>query len=148
MRAGKATWQCLAATVLLVPSHLAGAQTQAELKYRNARAPLEQRVDDLLWRMTLQEKVRQLDMYSSAREIMSAHTDDTHSALDATFVPEKAQTIWGDLGSGAIVVLGTGEWQGVEGEGFDRTNLDLPGNQEPLLEAIYCRNRQASDAGP
>ncbi|GGG91829.1 glycoside hydrolase family 3 N-terminal domain-containing protein [Silvibacterium dinghuense] len=52
--------------------------------------------------MTLPEKVRQLDMYSSAREIMSMHTDDTHAALDAVFVPEKAQTLWGDLGVGAV----------------------------------------------
>jgi beta-glucosidase len=34
------------------------------------------------------------------------------------------------------VILGLGEWQGVEGEGFDRSNLDLPGNQEQLLEVI------------
>jgi beta-glucosidase len=35
-----------------------------------------------------------------------------------------------------VVILGLGEWQGVEGEGFDRANLDLPGNQEQLLEAV------------
>ncbi|MGH9587292.1 MAG: hypothetical protein ACRD3F_10100 [Acidobacteriaceae bacterium] len=32
--------------------------------YRQTSAPVEKRVDDLLRRMTLQEKVRQLDMYS------------------------------------------------------------------------------------
>ncbi len=53
-------------------------------------------------RMTLEEKVRQLDMYSSAREIMSAHTDDTHAAPDAVFLPGKAEAIWGKLGVGAI----------------------------------------------
>jgi beta-glucosidase len=37
-----------------------------------------------------------------------------------------------------VVILGMGEWQGVEGEGFDRTDLDLPGNQESLLEAIIA----------
>jgi beta-glucosidase len=35
-----------------------------------------------------------------------------------------------------VVILGMGEWQGISGEGFDRTNLNLPGNQEELLEAI------------
>src|ERR1700761_5408748 len=102
MREGTAAGRCLAAAVLLLSPHLSGAQANVESKYRDARIPLEQRVNDLLSRMTLQEKVRQLDMYSSAREIMSAHPDDTHAAQDATFVPEKAQSIWGDLGVGAV----------------------------------------------
>ncbi len=63
---------------------------------------VEERVEDLLDRMTIQEKVRQLDMYSSAREIMSAHSDDTHAAIDAEFLPEKAVRIWGSLGVGAV----------------------------------------------
>jgi len=32
--------------------------------------------------------------------------------------------------------VGLGEDQKISGEGFDRSNLDLPGNQEQLLEAI------------
>jgi beta-glucosidase len=52
--------------------------------------------------MTLEEKVRQLDMYAGAPAIMSSHTDDTHAAADAIFLPEKAQVLWGDLGVGAI----------------------------------------------
>ncbi|MBB5055605.1 beta-glucosidase [Granulicella aggregans] len=59
-------------------------------------------MNDLLSRMTPEEKARQLDMYSSAREIVSAHTDETHAALDAAFVPEKAEAIWGSLGVGAV----------------------------------------------
>ncbi len=102
LRAGKATRRCLAAVVFLLSPYLAGAQEKVELKYQDARIPLEQRVNDLLLRMTIQEKVRQLDMYSSAREIVSAHTDDTHAALGAAFVPEKAQSIWGNLGVGAV----------------------------------------------
>jgi len=35
-----------------------------------------------------------------------------------------------------VVILGLGEWQGISGEGFDRTDLGLPGNQEHLLEAV------------
>ncbi len=35
-----------------------------------------------------------------------------------------------------VVVLGLGEWQKISGEGFDRSDLNLPGNQEELLEAV------------
>jgi beta-glucosidase len=34
-----------------------------------------------------------------------------------------------------VILLALGEKQGISGEGFDRTNLDLPGNQQELLEA-------------
>ena len=81
---------------------VAHGQTKTGKIYMDARAPIEDRVNDLLKQMTLVEKARQLDMYSSAREIMSAHTDDTHAALDAKFVPEKAQAVWGDLGVGSV----------------------------------------------
>jgi beta-glucosidase len=39
------------------------------------------------------------------------------------------------------VILGMGEWPSVRGEGVDRTNLDLPGNQEPLMEAIVATGK-------
>ncbi|HVC90743.1 MAG TPA: glycoside hydrolase family 3 N-terminal domain-containing protein [Acidobacteriaceae bacterium] len=70
--------------------------------YKQAGAPVEKRMDDLMRRMTIQEKVRQLDMYSGATELMSKHSDPTHAAPDAVFLPEKAQQLWGDLGVGAI----------------------------------------------
>ena len=35
-----------------------------------------------------------------------------------------------------VVILGLGEWQKISGEGFDRSDLNLPGKQEELLEAI------------
>lgn len=40
-----------------------------------------------------------------------------------------------------IVILGMGEKQGISGEGFDRSNLDLPGNQEQLLEAVVATGK-------
>jgi beta-glucosidase len=40
-----------------------------------------------------------------------------------------------------VVILGLGERQGISGEGFDRTNLDLPGNQEQLLEAVVATGK-------
>jgi beta-glucosidase len=70
--------------------------------YKQAGAPVEKRIDDLLRRMTLAEKVRQLDMYSGATELMSQQSDSTHAAPDAVFLPEKAHLLWGNLGVGAI----------------------------------------------
>ena len=35
-----------------------------------------------------------------------------------------------------VVVMGLGEWNGVSGEWFDRSDLNLPGKQEALLEAV------------
>ncbi len=70
--------------------------------YRQASVPVEQRIDDLMSRMTLAEKVRQLDMYSGAKDLMSRRTDPTHAAPDGAFLPEKAQELWGDLGVGSI----------------------------------------------
>ncbi|GGA62904.1 beta-glucosidase [Edaphobacter acidisoli] len=52
--------------------------------------------------MTLQEKVRQLDMYSGATSIMSSHTDKTHATASAAFLPEKADALWANLGVGSI----------------------------------------------
>jgi beta-glucosidase len=40
-----------------------------------------------------------------------------------------------------VVVLGLGERQGISGEGFDRSGLDLPGNQEQLLEAVVATGK-------
>jgi beta-glucosidase len=36
----------------------------------------------------------------------------------------------------AVVILALGEKKGISGESFDRSELDLPGNQEALLEAV------------
>jgi beta-glucosidase len=70
--------------------------------YKQANAPIENRVNDLLGRMTLEEKVRQLDMYHGASELMSAQLDVSHATLDAVFVPDKAQALLGSLGVGSI----------------------------------------------
>jgi beta-glucosidase len=70
--------------------------------YRRAGAPVESRIDDLMRRMTLEEKVRQLDMYSGATALVSQHSDSTHATPDAVFLPEKAQQLWGTLGVGSI----------------------------------------------
>lgn len=75
--------------------------------------PIEKRVADLLGRMTLEEKARQLDLYSGTTALLNRHTDSTHAAPRALFLPDKAQTLWGNLGVGGIHDLnptaGTGE---------------------------------------
>lgn len=70
--------------------------------YRQPNAPIEVRVDDLLRRMTLEEKARQLDMYSGAKALVSKFSDETHADPAAAFLPEKAQSLWGDLGVGSV----------------------------------------------
>lgn len=70
--------------------------------YRNSASPVEERVNDLLRRMTLQEKVRQLDLYAGAKALIDKRKDSTHAASDAVFVPDQAEKLWGNLGVGAI----------------------------------------------
>ena len=42
-----------------------------------------------------------------------------------------------------VVILGLGERQGISGEGFDRSELGLPGRQEQLLEAVVRAGKPA-----
>jgi beta-glucosidase len=42
-----------------------------------------------------------------------------------------------------VVILALGEWHGVSGEGFDRSELGLPGNQQALLEALVATAKPA-----
>jgi beta-glucosidase len=95
--------------VWLAGAHPEAAWTQGAVPptvsnalYKQPGAPIGRRVDDLLSRMTLDEKVRQLDLYSGATALVDQHTDDTHAASTAHFLPDKAQDLWGGLGVGAI----------------------------------------------
>lgn len=76
--------------------------TPQDALYRHTDAPVEERVYDLVRRMTVEEKVRQLDMYSGATAIVDKHSDETHATADAAFLPDKAEALWGNLGVGAI----------------------------------------------
>lgn len=40
-----------------------------------------------------------------------------------------------------VVILGLGEKQGISGENFDRLDLNLPGNQQELLEAVVATGK-------
>lgn len=89
---------------LLFPGKPAPAQrAQAHQPlYKRSSAPIEQRVQDLLRRMTLAEKVRQLDLYAGAQALVDKQIDRTHAAPSAAFLPERAQQLWGSLGVGGI----------------------------------------------
>lgn len=81
----------------------AAAKAQTVVAYRNARLPIEARVRDLVSRMTVEEKSRQLDMY---RGVSSSIRDDAQKAADAIkahgFDAEAAERAFGSLGVGSI----------------------------------------------
>src|SRR5271156_4131538 len=70
--------------------------------YRQRGEPVERRIEDLMRRMTLAEKVRQLDLYSGAKALVDKQTDETHAAPGSVFLPDKALALFGDLGVGGI----------------------------------------------
>jgi len=94
---------CVAPIFLLLARRVAGQSTSDTAPvYKQRSTPIEARIQDLMARMKPEEKVRQLDLYAGAPALMSRHTDDTHAAKDAVFLPEKAEALWGDLGVGGI----------------------------------------------
>ncbi len=94
---------CVASISLMLARNGDGQSVSAAVPaYKQPSAPIEARIQDLMRRMTPEEKVRQLDLYAGAPALMSSHTDDTHAAKDAVFLPEKAEVLWGSLGVGGI----------------------------------------------
>ena len=69
--------------------------------YKRTEAPIEERIADLLGRMTLAEKARQLDMYSGSAYV-NEHRTSTHCGINAKFNVHLAQQDWGNLGIGGI----------------------------------------------
>lgn len=95
---------CFVAPISLLPARSGAGQSTPDTAavYMQRSASIEARIQDLMGRMKPEEKVRQLDLYAGAPALMSRHTDDTHAAKDAVFLPEKAEALWGDLGVGGI----------------------------------------------
>lgn len=92
---------CILCLRVSVPCH---AQTPAaSIPYKQAGLPVEARVRDLLKRMTVEEKARQLDMY---RGVSGSVKDDAQKAADQIkahgFNAEEAERVWGNLGVGSI----------------------------------------------
>jgi beta-glucosidase len=94
---------CVAPISLLLARGVAGQSTSDTAPvYKQMGTKIEARIQDLMGRMKPEEKVRQLDLYAGAPALVSRHTDDTHAAKDAVFLPEKAEALCGDLGVGGI----------------------------------------------
>lgn len=74
----------------------------ANAPYRQAALPIDERVRDLLGRMTVEEKARQLDMYAGIPDLIDKAKDKTHAAPDARFLPDSAAKLFGTLGAGSI----------------------------------------------
>ena len=85
----------ISAVLALICGFCRSAAGQDAPGYRNARLPVEQRVEDLLSRMTLDEKVTQLQGTWQNRAFVS---DTSHMIVDdkGAFVPEHAAVQWKD----------------------------------------------------
>src|SRR5882724_1008665 len=75
--------------------------------YQRADLPVDERVGDLIGRMTVEEKARQLDMYRGCQELLDKNKDQTidhhtHAKPDAVFEPQFAEKKLGNLGAGSI----------------------------------------------
>ncbi|HEX4265137.1 MAG TPA: glycoside hydrolase family 3 N-terminal domain-containing protein [Verrucomicrobiae bacterium] len=75
--------------------------------YKNPQLAVDARVADLIGRMTLEEKVRQLDMYLGSEDLLDKNTDPTvdhhtHAKPDVVFDPQYAEKLVGHLGVGSI----------------------------------------------
>ncbi len=86
------------------PSAVAHPSGKRLLPYQNPDLPVAERVRDLLSRMTLREKARQLDMYSGAHDFLDPdqRADYTHAKPVAVFDSKRAEKILGNLGAGSI----------------------------------------------
>ncbi len=89
-RATFVVWAAISMTLLTFPN--AGTRSQISVRdYKNPRLPVEQRVADLLGRMTLEEKVAQLICLWQARPEAGPQTDFSTDRGD--FSPEKASVV-------------------------------------------------------
>ncbi len=72
--------------------------------YKNPSLTVDARVADLVGRMTLEEKARQLDMYFGCESLLDTNqfTHRTHAKPDAEFDPQMAEKNLGTLGVGSI----------------------------------------------
>ena len=84
-----------------------GSSNKSAPAYKRAELPVDERVSDLIKRMTTEEKARQLDMYFGCKDFLDTHKNltidhHTHAKPDAIFDPHFAETNLGRLGVGSI----------------------------------------------
>ncbi|HMG85004.1 MAG TPA: glycoside hydrolase family 3 N-terminal domain-containing protein [Terracidiphilus sp.] len=90
---------CLSAAVAAQqPTHV----PDSAAPFRQPNLPIEDRVRDLIARMTAEEKARQLDMYAGVPDLVDNALDKTHAAANAKFQTNKADRLFGTLGVGSI----------------------------------------------
>lgn len=88
-------------TLLIALSVLSGCKKQSadeKPPYKNPNLTVDERVNDLLGRMTVQEKIRQLDMYWG-KEVANM---DAGGHESESFSREKARKYLGDAGAGSV----------------------------------------------
>ena len=73
-----------------------GTTKQSKYPYQDARLPVEERVHDLLGRMTVDEKIQQLDMY------WGKEVADMGGHEAASYSEEKVEEVIGKTGIGSI----------------------------------------------
>ena len=72
---------------------LSSATAQEALPYLNPRLPVEQRVADLLSRMTLEEKIAQMDSVWENRQQFPDDSTALFAGTDGKFLPERAAVL-------------------------------------------------------
>jgi beta-glucosidase len=90
---------CLSAAAV---SQEAAHVSDKSAPYRQSNLPIEDRVRDLIARMTIEEKARQLDMYAGVPDLVDEALDKTHAAANAKFQAQHAGKLFGGLGVGSI----------------------------------------------
>jgi beta-glucosidase len=91
----------LISSVLVGGSQESNAQTPSA-PYKNPGLDVDSRVEDLIGRMTPEEKVRQLDMYFGCEDLLDTNqcASKTHAKPDAVFNPQAAAKNLGTFGVG------------------------------------------------
>lgn len=74
----------------------------ANAPYKNPSLPVDARVRDLVGRMTIEEKARQLDMFKGVPDLVDKSLDKLHAAPDAKLRQDAAERLIGSLGAGVI----------------------------------------------
>src|SRR5690242_10853627 len=104
-RASK-TWIFLLALISTVTFFSSNVEVPAQglYPYKNPNLGVDERVADLLSRMTTEEKARQLDMYFGCEALLEKgqYTARTHAKPDADFNVQMAEKNLGTLGVGSI----------------------------------------------
>jgi beta-glucosidase len=100
-------WRSLSIAVIVIALTTGISALKAEDAppiYKDPTAPTEARVKDLIGRMTVEEKARQLDMYFGCEDFLDPeqYTGRTHAKPEAVFNTQRAAKNLGSLGAGSV----------------------------------------------